>query len=201
MKSEALKEQGLTDEQIKFVMAENGKDVEKAKADLSSVTAERDKFKSQAEAAEETLKKFEGVDVDSVKEEVERWKKKAEEQEKNYTEEIYKRDFKDALNKELEGVKFSSEAAKKSIMAEIESAGLKLNNGKILGLNDLLVQMKEADKTAFVSEAEDKKPKFTDPMGSGSEGATLTKAEILKIKDSGERQRAIAQNINLFRGE
>lgn len=201
MKSEALKEQGLTDEQIKFVMAENGKDVEKAKAELNSITAERDKFKSQAEAAEETLKKFEEVDVDSVKAELEDWKKKAEEQEKNYTEELYKRDFKDALNKELEGVKFSSEAAKKSIMAEIESAGLKLNNGKILGLNDLLNQMKEADKTAFVSEAESNKPKFTNPMGSTGNEGTMTKQDILKIKDSGERQRAIAQNINLFRGE
>lgn len=199
MKSEALKEQGLTDEQIKFVMSENGKDIEKAKSDISALTAERDKYKAQAENAEESLKKFEDIDVDSVKAELADWKKKAEDQQKAYTEELYKRDFKDALTKELAEVKFSSEAAKKSIINEIESAGLKLNNGKILGLNDLLDQMKEADKTAFISEADENKPKFTDSMGSssGNEG-TLTKQDILKIKDSSERQRAIAQNINLF---
>lgn len=202
MKSELLKEQGLTDEQIKFVMAENGKDIEKAKGDLSTLTAERDKYKAQAETAEESLKKFEEIDVDSVKAELADWKKKAEDQQKAYTEELYKRDFKDALTKELTNVKFSSEAAKRSIMSEIEGAGLKLNEGKILGLSDLLGQMREKDASAFVNDAEASKPHFTTPMEpQGNTGTTLTKADILKIKDSSERQRAIAQNINLFKGE
>lgn len=202
MKSEALKEQGLTDEQIKFVMAENGKDIEKAKGDLSALTAERDKYKSQAETAEASLKKFEEIDVDSVKAELADWKKKAEDQQKAYTEELYKRDFKDALAKELKDIKFSSEAAKKSIMNEIEGAGLKLNEGKILGLTDLLGQMREKDASAFISDADANKPHFTTPMETqGNAGTTMTKADILKIKDSGERQRAIAANINLFKGE
>lgn len=202
MKSEALKEQGLTDEQIKFVMAENGKDIEKAKSDLSNLAAERDKYKAQAETAEESLKKFEDIDVDSVKAELESWKQKAEDQQKAYTDELYKRDFKDALARELQDVKFSSEAAKRSIMSEIEGAGLKLNEGKILGLSDLLGQMREKDASAFVNDAEASKPHFTTPMEpAGNTGTTLTKADILKIKDSSERQRAIAQNINLFRGE
>jgi len=199
MKSEALKEQGLTDEQIKFVMAENGKDIEKAKSDIGTLTAERDKYKTQAETAEASLKKFEEIDVDSVKAELADWKKKAEDQQKTYTEELYKRDFKDALTKELANVKFSSEAAKRSIMSEIEGAGLKLNEGKILGLTDLLGQMREKDASAFVNDVDANKPHFTTPMEpQGNSGTTMTKADILKIKDSGERQRAIAQNIDLF---
>jgi len=202
MKSDALKEQGLTDEQIKFVMAENGKDIEKAKGDFNNLAAERDKYKAQAETAEEALKKFEEIDVDSVKAELADWKKKAEDQEAAYTEAIYKRDFKDALTEHLKDIKFSSEAAKKSIMAEIEGAGLKLNEGKILGLNDLLDQMRTKDASAFVSDADANKPHFTQSMDTNQgNGNVLTKQDILKIKDPGERQRAIAQNINLFKGE
>lgn len=38
--------------------------------------------------------------------------------------------------------------------------------------------------------------------GSGKSGAaTMTKADIMKIRDAGERQKAIAENITLFKGE
>ncbi len=60
MKTEDLKSQGLTDEQIAFFMAENGKDVkgEKDKADS---------YKSQLDTAKESLKAFDGVDVAELK--------------------------------------------------------------------------------------------------------------------------------------
>lgn len=198
MKSEVLREIGLSDEQIKSVMAENGKDIEKLKTDLTNLTADRDKWKSQAETAEESLKKFEEFDVEGVKNELSEWKKKAENAEKTYKEDLYKRDFADALRNELETVKFSSESAKKSIMAEIEGAGLKLSDGKILGLNDLLGQIREKDASAFISDQEGTRPHFTEPMAGKTPEPTLTRKEIMAIKDAGERQKAIAENITLF---
>lgn len=56
MKTEDLKAQGLTDEQIAFVMAENGKDVKREKD-------KADSYKSQLETAQTALKEFDGVDV------------------------------------------------------------------------------------------------------------------------------------------
>ncbi len=81
---EELRNQGLTDEQISFVMAENGKDIQKVKADLATAQADRDKYKKAAEDAEEALKKLEESTDDTVKAQVEEWKKKAEEAEASF---------------------------------------------------------------------------------------------------------------------
>lgn len=46
MKTEELKAQGLTQEQINFVMAENGKDIDKIQKKLDDMVVERDKEKA-----------------------------------------------------------------------------------------------------------------------------------------------------------
>ena len=62
METEKLLEKGLTQEQVNFVMSENGKDLRKLQKEVSDLTSERDNFKERAETAEETLKGFEGKD-------------------------------------------------------------------------------------------------------------------------------------------
>lgn len=204
MKTEELKEKGLTEEQIAFVMAENGKDLKKLQRENENLTSDRDKWKTQAETAEETLKKFDGVDLETMQTELDTWKKKAEAAENDYKQKIYDRDFSDALKTEMESIKFSSEAAKKAVLAEIKESGLKLKDGKILGLSDLIGQIKERDASAFIDEqqqkAQQQAARFTTPGTGRSTGGTviMTKDDIMKIKDPSERQAAIAQNLNLF---
>lgn len=82
MKTEELKAQGLTQEQINFVMAENGKDIDKIQKKLDDMTAERDKEKGRADTAEETLKGFDGVDVEKLNKSIADWKKKQKMQRK-----------------------------------------------------------------------------------------------------------------------
>lgn len=204
MKTEELKAQGLTEEQISFVMAENGKDLKKLQKENDNLSADRDTWKEKAESAETTLKGFEGVDLETMQREISDWKQKATEAEKNAQAQLYERDFADALKTEFEGIKFSSEAAKRAIMAEVKEAGLKLKDGKILGLNDLLSQMKEKDASAFVDDAQQQAQqnmaRFTAPKKTNSSG-TMSKDEIMAIKDRGERRTAIAQNMHLFEGD
>lgn len=203
MKTEDLKEKGLTDEQINFVMAENGKDLKKLQKENETLTSDRDTWKEKAETAEETLKGFEGIDPAQVQAQLAEYKKKAEDAEKDRDAKIYERDFADALKTALDGVKFSSEAAKKAVMADIKEAGLKLKDGKILGLNDLISQMKEKDASAFVDEAQQQAQqnaaRFTAPRGQQTPPGSMTKADIMAIKDPSERQAKIAENIGLFR--
>lgn len=181
MKTEELKAQGLTEEQISFVMAENGKDLKKLQKENDNLTSERDTWKEKAEAAETTLKGFEGVDLETMQKELSDWKQKATEAEKNAQAQLYERDFADALKTEFEGIKFSSEAAKRAIMAEVKEADLKLKDGKILGLNDLLSQMKEKDASAFVDDAQQQArqnmARFTAPAGKSGSAGALTKAD------------------------
>ena len=181
MKTEELKSQGLTEEQISFVMAENGKDLKKLQKENDNLTSERDTWKEKAEAAETTLKGFEGVDLETMQKELSDWKQKATEAEKNAQAQLYERDFADALKTEFEGIKFSSDAAKRAIMAEVKKADLTLKDGKILGLNDLLSQMKEKDASAFVDDAQQQAQqnmaRFTAPAGKSGSAGTLTKAD------------------------
>lgn len=204
MKQEELKAWGLTDEQVKSVMEQYGKDVTKLQKENERLSSDRDTWKEKAETAEETLKGFEGIDPAQVQTEIATWKQKAEAAEKDRDAKLYERDFNDALKASLDGVKFSSEAAKKAVMADIKEAGLKLKDGKILGLNDLLTQMKEADASAFVDEAQQQAQqnaaRFTAPRGQQTPPGTMTRKEIGEIKDASERQAAIARNLSLFPG-
>ena len=126
----------------------------KSEGEVSKVTgnleSDRDAWKKRAEDAEATLKTFDGIDPAKIQAEVETWKQKAETAEKDYAAKLAERDFEDALKEEIGQYKFTSEAAKKSIMADIRAAGLKCKEGKILGLSDLIAQMKEKDSSAFV---------------------------------------------------
>lgn len=202
MKTEELKSQGLTEEQISFVMAENGKDLKKLQKENDNLITERDTWKEKAEAAEATLKGFEGVDLETMQKELSDWKQKATEAEKNAQAQLYERDFADALKTEFESIKFSSEAAKRAIMAEVKASGLKLKDGKILGLNDLIGQMKEKDASAFIDDAQQQAQRnmarFTAPLGKQNAPGTMTRKDIEAIKDPSERQSAIASNLHLF---
>lgn len=204
MKTDELKAWGLTDEQSEKVMAQYGKDVSKLQKENEKLTADRDKEKERADTAEETLKKFDGVDVETMQAELATWQQKAKDIEKDYADKLAQRDFEDALKEEISGYKFTSEAAKKAIMAEIREAGLKVKDGKILGLSDLLAQMKEKDASAFVDEKQEQleagraKP-FTGPLNPNGGGAKkMTREEIFGIKDRTERQKAIAENLSEF---
>lgn len=187
---------------VKKALSEHYKNAKEVAKTLSKVEGERDDWKERAETAEETLKSFDGIDPANIQTELAGWKKKAEDAEKEFNAKIYDRDFSDALKTALDDVKFSSEAAKKSVMADIKEAGLKLKDGKILGLNDLIEQMKQSDASAFVDEsqqqAQQNKARFTTHVGQQQTPGSMTKKDIEAIKDPSERQAAIAQNIQLF---
>lgn len=167
---------------------------------ITRLEADRDNWKEQAEKATETLKGFEGKDFDAIQRERDEWKDKADKAQKEYESKIYERDFADALEKEVASLKFTSESAKKAVLDEIKNAGLKLSDGKILGLNDLITQIKSKDEGAFVNEEkqklEDGKAKFTGSMK--HENNNVTKESIMAIKNREERQRAMLDNRELF---
>ena len=189
-------------EEVKRALSKYYKNNGEVTQTLTKVEGERDAWKERAETAENTLKSFEGIDPESIKGELATWKQKAADAEKEYNDKIYERDFADALKTALEDVKFSSASAKKAVMADIKGAGLKLKDGKILGLNDLLEQMKKDDASAFVDEdqeqAERDQARFTTSISKNTPPGKMTKADIMNIKDAGERQAAIASNMSLF---
>ena len=187
---------------INKAVAENYKTVSEVEKKTSKLESERDSWKDRAETAEETLKGFEGKNFDEITKERDEWKKKAEDAEKEYSAKEAEREKQELLKEAFAEIEFTSESAKKAIMAQI-SENVSVKNGKLIGFNDLLEDAKKNDASAFVDKEqkalEQNKAKFTDKMNNqNGKGGTMTKDEIMQIKDRGERQAAIAKNLSLF---
>lgn len=169
---------------------------------LNKAENDRDAWKKRVETAEETLKGFEGKDFDTITKERDEWKKKAEDAEKEYSAKEAEREKQELLKEAMAEIEFTSESAKKAITAQI-AEGVSVKNGKLIGFNDLLEDAKKNDASAFVDKAqqnlEQNKARFTTSMNnqSGKVG-TMTKDEIMAIKDRGERREAMLANKELF---
>ena len=175
------------------------KEVEKK---ISKAENDRDSWKQRAETAEETLKGFDGKDFDTITKERDEWKKKAEDAEKEYSAKEAEREKQELLKEAMAEIEFTSESAKKAITAQI-AEGVSVKNGKLIGFNDLLEDARKNDASAFVNKEqqnlEQNKARFTTSMNnqSGKVG-TMTKDEIMAIKDRGERREAMLANKELF---
>lgn len=155
---------------------------------LNKAETDRDAWKQRAETAEETLKGFEGKDFDTITKERDEWKKKAEDAEKEYAEKEAEREKQELLEKAFSDVKFTSESAKKTIMAQI-AEGVTVKNGKLIGFNDLLEDAKKTDASAFVDEEQEQleknQPKFSKSMNHNNTGKS--KNQILSEMSLDER--------------
>ena len=162
MKTEDLKEQGLTQEQINFVMAENGKDLkaitserDSFKKKLEAAEADRDTFKGQLETANATLEKFKDIDPEKIAGEIETYKKAAETAKAEADKQITERDQRDYLKAEFDKLGITSERTRRSLMNDIMGEdGLKWKDGAFMGLSDYL--SKENEKDHFYQTEEEK---------------------------------------------
>ena len=204
MKTEDLKAQGLTEEQISFVMAENGKDIGKVKKDLENMTAERDKEKSRADTAEETLKGFDGVDVEGLNKSIADWKKKAEDAEKDYKQKLADRDFNDLVSAEIAK---ANGLNKKAIMALLDVDNLKASKNQKDDVASAIKALSEAEDSKMLFKAENiVTPHFTSVNRGGNNGGGIkSKDDIYATDDNGrfkytpeQRAQLIADNPSLF---
>lgn len=183
MKTEELTAIGLTEEQATQVLAMNGKDIEKHKKQITTVEGERDAFKAQLDTANETLKKFEGIDPQQIQTELQTYKTKAEEAEKKFTREMTQRDQRDWIGKKLDEYGVTSPYARRQLTSDImaEDSGLSWKDGAYFGFDDFMKSAKEKDNGLYQTaeekaEAEKaaaqkaKAPTFTGPTGDPAGG-------------------------------
>lgn len=186
----------LTEEQKKAVTKKFSEDVitnfEHEKK-IEKAEAERDSWKERCETAEETLKGFEGKDFDTITRERDEWKKKAEDAEKDFTAREAEREKQELLKEAFADIEFTSESAKKAIVSQIAES-ISVKNGKLIGFNDLLEEARKNDESAFASKKDD--VKITSGLGNNTGNKHIaTKKDIDAIKDTRDRQRAIAESI------
>lgn len=151
MKRDELEAKGLTKEQIDFVMQLNGEDINLEKAKTKAAN-------EQLKAANETIKTFEGLDVDGIKSQSAEWQKKAEEFEQQLKDQAYKA----AVNELLNPYEFTSSLAKEATLNKMLAQKFELEDGKLKGAEDFLKTFREENKEAFKD--------IANPGGTGGTG-------------------------------
>ena len=170
MKTEFLKELGLTQEVIDKIMAENGKDIAAEQKKSEKITQERDSYKLKSESLEtqvndanEEIQKFR--DIDGIKQAADDWKEKAEKAKSDADAQISELKFDYALSAALTGARARNS---KAVKALLDMDGLKLNDGKIIGLDEQLSQIKE--ENGFLFESDEPAPTIVKGTNGGSGG-------------------------------
>ena len=171
----ALKELGLTEEQITSVIEGHSETVNALKEEIQTLKDENAKIpglQRQIDEAKENAN-------DGYKQKYDETEAKKKDAYMNLLTEV--------------GV---SEKRRASVMRVADLAGVELDeDGKIKNADTLKNSIKE-EWADFIETKSSEGAKTPTPPGNG--GGQMTKDEILAIKDAGERQAAIAENHTLF---
>ena len=184
MNREELEKIGLTKEQIDEVMKMKGtliteKDnkIEELSKKLDTVTTERDDFKTQLSNANTEIQSYKDMDVEGIKQKINDWETKYNEDTKALKEKLDKKDYDYKVKEKVSELKFTSESAKKAFISDLTDKGLKLENDNLLGFDDFLKSYKETDPGAFVPE-EDPNQKTKPEFGSPTPGEQIGTTEL-----------------------
>ena len=172
MKTEFLKSLNLSQEVIGKIMAENGKDIAVEQKKAEKVIQERDSYKLKAESLETQvndanteIQKFKDMDIDGIKKAADDWKETAEKAKADADKQISQMKFDYALSAALTGAKAKNT---KAVKALLDMDGLKFNDndGKIVGLDEQLAQIKTDNDYLF--ESDEPAPEFVKGTNGGS---------------------------------
>ena len=170
MKTDFLKGLNLSQEVIDKIMAENGEDISAEQKKSEKITQERDRYKLKAESLETQvndanaeIQKFKDMDIDGIKQAADDWKTKAEKAKSDADAQISEMKFDYALSAALTGAKAKNA---KAVKALLDMDGLKFNDGKIVGLDEQLAQIKADNDYLF--ESDEPAPEFVKGTNGGS---------------------------------
>ena len=180
MKRDFLEALGLDKETVDKVLDENSKDIgrekqkmDQAKSDLATAQEQL----AQRDKDIEELKKSAG-DVDGIKQQLADLQAKYTTETEQYQKQIAERDYADAVNRAIaeKGVKFSSKAAEKAFISDLNAKRLTIKEGVLEGFEDYLKAQQDSDPTAFQSDKP--APMFVKPVGPGGPPANESKGAM-----------------------
>lgn len=166
MKTEFLKELGLTEEQIKSIMAENGKDVTKAKSDYEEIKAQLEIANTTIKDRDTQIEGLKKVDGEALQAEITKL------QDENKTaKEKYEAELKDLQISNAIKLAISDKAQDADLVAGLfdKSKLILGEDGKVTGLKEQLKDLKENKGFLFKTE-EPADPKPTPGFKVGGNG-------------------------------
>lgn len=209
----------LTNANVKEILSKAGVDSEHMKdavneiieghtTSIEALREERDNYKAEAQKAEDLAKQLEKVQKDlkeATSDDAEnKFKAKYEmlkEEFKEYKKEIEEKATKDNKSKAYKELLKEAGISDKRIEAVLKVSDVDAiefdDEGNVKDKDDILKSIKE-EWSDFITKA-DVKGAETETPPANTGGQTMTKEDIMKIKDTSERQKAIKEHIELFR--
>jgi len=170
----------LTDEQKGTIEKKGwGEVISVAESDkkVQKVQAQLDNANEKLSQTEEALKAFDGVDAEGMKKKIAELEQANKDKDAKYQKDLQARDYHDAIEKLTADVKFSSNAAKKQFIADLEKEPLQMRDGKVLGFEDYLKGVQESDPDSFAKDPNGNAAKFTTPNGQQTDDNKADKVE------------------------
>ena len=169
--------ESATDEQISAILNENGKDLEasrkaleEARGKLSTAETEAKGLKEQLEQRDKDIEELRGKvsEKDTISKELSDLQEKYKKDTDDLQAQIDSGKRSRASEKLFDGYEFSSDYAKKAIMAEFDEQKFKLDDktGEYVGGKEWLDNLKTSSPTAFKVPAADPDPN-TNPSNEG----------------------------------
>jgi len=183
MKTDFLKELGLTEEQVNAIMAENGKDIQRELGKVTKAELERDGYKEQLETAQATLKEFEGVDVKELQSKVTELNSSLTATESEFKRKLADMEYSSQIDNYFTGYRFTSDLAKKAALEEFKKQEFKLVDGKFMGGDDYMKTLKESNPTAFENETDPKPPIVVKGTTQRKPGEKMSLSEAMAYKN------------------
>lgn len=139
------------DKNITLVNLKDGGYVSKDKFDAKET--ELKGVQTQLATANETIKGFEGQDVEGIKKKVSEWETKYNTDTQQLKDQLEKQARSHAEELFLSGYQFTSKAARNGVLAELREKGFKVENGTLLGGKEFMQTLMENEdfKGAFVA--------------------------------------------------
>lgn len=210
----------LTNANVKEILSKAGVDSEHMKdavneiieghtTSIEALREERDGYKEKAQKVEDLEKQLEKAQKDlkeaTSDDSEQKYKTKYEMLKEEFKE--YKKDIEAKATKENKAKAYKDILKEAGISEKRIEAVLKVSDvdsiefddeGKVKDKNDLLKSIKE-EWSDFIQTADVQGAKTDNPPANTGGSKTLTKDDIMKVKDTSERQKLIKENIDLFR--
>lgn len=175
---------------IKLVNLSAGGYVSKDK--LDAATAQTKEYQSQLAEANKQIESFKEMDIDGIKKAADDWKAKAEQAEKDATAKVQQIEFNFALESALRDSKAKNITA---VSALLNKEGLKLVDGKIIGLDEQISKIKADNDYLF--ESDKPVPKLAGATDGKGNLQNITKEQFAKMGYN-QRKELKAQNPELY---
>ena len=185
MKTEELKNQGLTDEQIQYIMSENSKDIKKYKDLSENQKTQLDEVNKQLMEANKQIDDFKEMDIDGIKKAAEDYKQKYEQTKKESEEKAIEMQYDNNLNNYMKSLEMIDDVHLENLKKQIKEKGLKFEEGKLLGGDDFIKNYKEKHPNAFKSS---EKPVFTTGVDAAVPTATVQENILRKAMGLPEKK-------------